>query len=128
MLLLRKLCQNCFLNILISRFTAEHFVINRNVWWLDRIVLMTKTKETGINSFHFNLIRIFLFDSPGQSTEIRSPLSSRPIGIDCYFNHVNTPPYPFLETDKLVARGNHFIQIFLTALSADVIFFQSPKA
>jgi hypothetical protein len=89
---------------------------------------MTETEETGINSFYFYLVWIFFFDSPGQSAKIRSPLSSGPIGIDYYFNHVNTPPYPFLETDKFLARGNHFIQIFLTALSADVIFFQSPKA
>jgi hypothetical protein len=50
---------------------------------------MAEAKETGINGFHFNSIGIFFFDFPGQSTEIGSPLSSGPVGVDRYSNHNN---------------------------------------
>ncbi len=58
---------------------------------------MTKTKETGIDRFHFYIFGIFFFDFPGQSTEIGSPLSGGSIGIDCYFYQNNSPP--FLRAD-----------------------------
>ena len=48
---------------------------------------MTKSKETGINGFHFYIIGIFLFDFPGQSAEIGSPFSGRAVGINCYLHH-----------------------------------------
>jgi hypothetical protein len=54
---------------------------------------MAEAKETGINGFHFNIIGIFFFDFPGQSTEIGSPLSGGPVGVDCYFDHSNLPPF-----------------------------------
>jgi len=55
---------------------------------------MTKPKKTGIYGFYFYIIGIFFFDLPGQSTEIGSPFSGRPIRVNYYFNHDNSPP-PF---------------------------------
>jgi hypothetical protein len=89
---LRQLFLNCFLDILKRGFAAENFVINRNVGWLDRIVLMTKTKEPGINRLNFYLIWIFFFDPPGQSAQICSTFSGRTVRINCYLNHDLSPP------------------------------------
>ena len=75
----RLFFKNSFLNILKSDFAAKYFVIHSYVRGFDSIFFMTKAKEAGINGFHFNIIRIFIFDLHGQSTEISSPFSSRPI-------------------------------------------------
>jgi hypothetical protein len=48
---------------------------------------MAKAKETGINRFNFNIIRIFILDFPGQSTEVDSTFSGRTIGIYRDFDH-----------------------------------------
>jgi hypothetical protein len=109
LLLSRQLFHNCFYNFLKSGFSTKYFVVNRYIRRLDRIVLMTEAQEPGIDGCNFDLIRIFFFDSPGQSAEIRSTLSSRPIGIDRNLNHDYSAPHSFLETDKLVTGRDHFI-------------------
>jgi len=125
--LLRPFFHNRLFDILKSGLAAEYLVINSYVRGLDCISLMTESQETGIDGFHFHFIRIFFFDFPGQSTEIGSPFSRRTVGVNCYFNHDNSPPYQFLEADKLITCHNHFVQIFLTAFSADVILFHPPE-
>jgi hypothetical protein len=89
---LSQLFLNRVFDILVSWVAAKDFVINRNVGWLDWIVLMTETQESGIHGRHFNLIRKFFFDPPGQSAEIGSPFSGRTVGINCYLNHDHSPP------------------------------------
>jgi len=54
---------------------------------------MTETEQPGIDGFNFHVIGIFFFDFPGQSTEIRSTLPRRSVGINCYFDHNNLPPF-----------------------------------
>ena len=70
----------------------SNLVIYCYIRGFDGISLVTETKETGINGFHFNIVGIFFFDSPGQSAEICSAFSGRTIGINCYFNHDDSPP------------------------------------
>jgi hypothetical protein len=85
--------QNSLFDILKCGFAAKYYVVNGYVRGLDSLSFMAEAKETGINGFHFDIIRIFFFDSPGQSTEISSPLSGGSIGIDRYFDHNNSPPF-----------------------------------
>jgi hypothetical protein len=70
---LRQFFRDCFLDILKRGFGAKQFVVHSDVRRLDGLAFVTETKETGINGFYFNIIRIFFFDFPGQSTEIGSP-------------------------------------------------------
>jgi len=125
---LREFSQNSFFYIPKRGFAAKYFVINSYIRWLDVISLMTETKKTGIDRFHLNIIRIFFFDLPGQSTEICSTFAGRTVGINCYFNHNKSSPYQNLEADKFIARHNHFVQVFLAAFTAELIFFQYPEA
>ena len=89
----RQFFLNCFLKIFKSNFCAKHFVIYSDIGWFDGIPLMTKAEESGIYCFNFHIIGIFLFDFPGQRTEIGSPFPGRTVGIYFYFNHGPPPPY-----------------------------------
>jgi hypothetical protein len=90
---------------------------------------MTKAEETGINGFHFYIIGVFFFDFPGQSAEVGSMFAGRAVGINSDLHHEFTSfsLHHISEADKLVAGHDHFVQIFLTALAADLIFHQPSE-
>jgi hypothetical protein len=77
--LLRQFFRNCFLDILKGGFAAEQSVVHSYVRRFDSLSFVTEPQETGIDGLYFNIIRIFFFDSPGQSAEIGSPFPGRTI-------------------------------------------------
>jgi hypothetical protein len=115
----RLFFKNSFLKILKSDFAAEYPVVYSYVRGFDSVFFVTKSKKAGIYYFYFHIIRVFIFDFPGQRAEPCSTFSSRTVGINSYFNHNSSPP--FQPAYILIANSVPIVVIILRLRRIDRI-------